>query len=110
MDSAGEHAFSGAAGTGHENGGTTFGDCFDEVENFSHFIILADNVSQAVFLLKLVLERDIFAHKGLLTNRAFDREPEFVIDDGLCEIIVGSLLDGLDGAFDSSLGGNNNYN
>ena len=60
MDCAGEEGFSGAAFSGHEDGGAAVGDGFGEVEDFEHLVVVADYVFKAEAQIQLLAEGLIF--------------------------------------------------
>jgi hypothetical protein len=70
---------------------------------------VADDVFQPKAQVELLLESLVFEHEGLLPHGFFTDDADFIIDDGLGQIIKSAQLDRLDRAFDRSKAGDDDH-
>ena len=70
---------------------------------------MADDVLHSEAQIELLLERLIFKQQRLLANGFFDNDADFIIDDGLGEIIEHAHFRGFDSAFDGAVAGDDNH-
>ena len=105
MDRPRQQRFAGAAFAGHQHGRAAVGDGLRQIENLQHLVIVADDVLEPEPHFQLLAKRLIFEQQRLLANGLLDHDADFIIDDRLGEIVKGSHLGRLDGAFDRAVAG-----
>jgi hypothetical protein len=105
MDCPGDHALARAAFAGHKDGRGRVGDGLHQVEDLDHLVVVADDVAEAVAFGELVLQRPHLGRERLLRQDPLDAHLDFVVDDGLRQIIGRPLLDRPDGVLDRAVAG-----
>lgn len=102
---AGEEGLAGAAFAGHEDGGSAVGDGFDEVEDLEHLVVMADDVFEAEAEVELLAESLVSEEQGLLADGFFDDNADFIVDDGLGDVVEAPSLMASTAAFDGAVAG-----
>jgi len=100
MNRTSGHRLAGTVFTKNEDGCFGIGDAFDEIEHLLHLVVASDDLAETEALVELCPERFVFLYDASLAERPFDGEGEFVLDQGLGEIVESSEANGFDGVFD----------
>ena len=67
-----------------------------QVKNLRHLVIVTEYIFKTVFLFELQSQALVFAHKRLLFDSSFNRQSQFIINDGFCKVLVRAPLNSFD--------------
>ena len=94
MDRSGDHAFAGPVFTGDQDARSCIGNAVDDVENFQHSVVVAQDVFQATSAVELFPQFLVFERNVSLRHRPLDCQAEFVIDQRFGQQVKCPCFDG----------------
>ena len=108
MDRARDQLFAGARFAGNEHAGIGARDFLHDAEDRLDRIAFADDVFEAILLAQLAAQKMVFLEQRLGFERVAHLVLQMIVGERLGDVVVGALLQRLDGGFDAGVGGDDN--
>ena len=109
MQCPGNQFLAGAGLSPDQHGGIGFGHVAYQGKDFLHSSILPHYLMKPILGGNLFPQSLHFPGQGMLFHGLLNDGNQLIIIDGLGQVIEGPQFHGLDGLFDGTIGGNNNY-